>query len=175
MPTKYHSTVNHHHFSQFTFAKHFKMADDKMYNSISICCFIFVLLARVISASPTFVQLVRASRATNDNPVCNSTACTEMGHFLRASLNSSADPCDDFYEFSCGNWINRHKTIPDSESYIDEWSKLRRDKVVPALMALFEGPNLDPKTMAHSVVLAQALYKDCTDQSRKNTNLNFKA
>lgn len=34
---------------------------------------------------------------------------------LKASLNMSVNPCEDFYEFSCGGWIKAHP-VPPTES-----------------------------------------------------------
>ena len=49
--------------------------------------------------------------------------------FLTASriLNSmdlSVDPCDDFYTFSCGNWIEEH-IISESQSSVSVFNDLR--------------------------------------------------
>ncbi|RWR99900.1 endothelin-converting enzyme 1-like isoform X1, partial [Dinothrombium tinctorium] len=32
---------------------------------------------------------------------------------LYSNLNLSADPCEDFYEFSCGGWIANIPRTPD--------------------------------------------------------------
>src|SRR5438270_13080582 len=37
--------------------------------------------------------------------------------FSIANIDKSADPCTDFYQYSCGNWL-KHTTIPADQS---EW------------------------------------------------------
>ncbi len=34
-----------------------------------------------------------------------------------ASLDRTADPCNDFYQFACGGWIAKHPTPPDQPRY----------------------------------------------------------
>ena len=36
--------------------------------------------------------------------LCTSLPCLQLSVRLLSSVNESVDPCDDFYNFSCGNW-----------------------------------------------------------------------
>ena len=45
---------------------------------------------------------------------------------LLAAMDSSVDPCDDFFEFACGNW-NKINIIPDDRSSYNTFSKLGDD------------------------------------------------
>jgi len=74
-------------------------------------------------------------------------------------MNGSVDPCEDFYNFACGGWINKHP-IPQSQSFWDQLSLLR-EKLLQNLRILLEEP--DKETDLKPVKLARALYKTCMD------------
>lgn len=66
------------------------------------------------------VSLSYEKKIAIDSP-CLSPACIEISHSISSSLNLSANPCDDFYEFACGQWTQTN-VIPKGYSI---WSKSR--------------------------------------------------
>ncbi|XP_064464459.1 membrane metallo-endopeptidase-like 1 [Ornithodoros turicata] len=44
---------------------------------------------------------------------CRTQACSREARSLLNSLNSSFDPCDDFYLYVCSNWRNRHSAYSE--------------------------------------------------------------
>lgn len=53
-----------------------------------------------------------------DGPVCLSQSCVSVAAQISESLDRTMDPCQDFYQFSCGGWIRRNP-LPDGRS---RWS-----------------------------------------------------
>ena len=96
--------------------------------------------------------------------ICQSPACLEAGKSLRDSINFSVNPCDDFHQFTCGNWIAAHP-IPDEMIYIDQ-PIILFDKIDKEIRLLFEHPESNQNSSAKSVAYALELYSECMDRGR---------
>ncbi|XP_052738145.1 neprilysin-4 isoform X2 [Bicyclus anynana] len=90
---------------------------------------------------------------------CRSELCLVTASRVLAALNKSVDPCDDFYEFACGGWIQRNP-VPEWASSWDQLAVLR-ERLVLDLHELLETNSSQP--LPKSVVKAQALYRTCID------------
>lgn len=42
------------------------------------------------------------------NQICNTPECLRSAANLMFSMDTSVDPCEDFYQFSCGHWSEEH-------------------------------------------------------------------
>ncbi|XP_025080430.1 neprilysin-2-like [Pomacea canaliculata] len=46
--------------------------------------------------------------------VCQTFECLESAANIAKSINTSVDPCDNFYQFACGRWMAEHPIPLDS-------------------------------------------------------------
>ena len=79
-----------------------------VFASISIVVVVVVVVVVVIFATVSIVVVVRVAAR------------------LLAAMDSTVNPCDDFFEFACGKW-NKINIIPDDRSSYNTFSKLGDD------------------------------------------------
>ncbi|CAJ0605540.1 unnamed protein product [Cylicocyclus nassatus] len=82
---------------------------------------------------------------------------------LTKSINFSVDPCEDFFEFSCGHWIAHHP-IPKDDFYISPMDVLTA-KVEEQMRDIFESKEV---FQSRSMNALKAIYKRCMDIDELN-------
>lgn len=78
-----------------------------------------VLLAVTAVLFVTFVALYATktsspSSSSSGSDVCTSEACLNLAVQIKGAMDESINPCDDFYNFTCGNWPAFNK-IPEGK------------------------------------------------------------
>ncbi|XP_076241067.1 neprilysin-4 isoform X2 [Calliopsis andreniformis] len=76
-------------------------------------------------------------------------------------MDRSADPCEDFYQFACGNWA-RHNPIPKDKAAYDTFEMIR-ESLDSVLKELLEDPiprNLESNT-DDAIIKAKHLFQSC--------------
>ncbi|GJQ69916.1 Nep2 [Trypoxylus dichotomus] len=120
-----------------------------------------LLLICVIALSVVAVLEVihSSSRYENTKNVCLTEECVNIAAKLLTFVNKSADPCEDFYEFSCGTFM-KTTNIPDEKQMVSTITEIE-DLVLEQLRTVIEMPIQESDSKA--LVLSKKYYKACID------------
>ncbi|KAF6035569.1 MME [Bugula neritina] len=94
---------------------------------VTMCLALFFLLAVValaigIAVIETFPSPSELEASTpsplpigNELKMCTTPGCAKAAGNLLEAMDDTVDPCEDFYMFSCGNWLKKN-IIPEDKS-----------------------------------------------------------
>lgn len=89
---------------------------------------------------------------------CTTAGCVELAATVISNMDPSVDPCEDFYNYSCGGWEKRN-VIPSGQGTWGVFNELNSRNLIQ-LKKLIEG-NVNNDIKAISV--ARQLYQSCMD------------
>lgn len=69
--------------------------------------------------------------------ICLTPACIQVSSSIYSGINQTINPCDDFYEFTCGRWIKTN-IIPKGHSGWSTTKELSRKNLI-ILKSILEG------------------------------------
>ncbi|XP_074655291.1 neprilysin-like isoform X4 [Tubulanus polymorphus] len=121
-----------------------------------IVCFILILLAVIL----IILYAVNIS-SQGKNEVCYSADCVKTAARVMNGMDSTVNPCDDFFQYACGQW-NKKNSIPSDASSINTFSKLR-DELQVILNELLAEPITTDEP--ESVIKAKQYYKSCMNET----------
>ncbi|KAI9203534.1 uncharacterized protein BJ171DRAFT_145413 [Polychytrium aggregatum] len=104
---------------------------------------------------------------------CKTPECVMAAARILGALNTSVDPCQNFYEYSCGGWIRTHP-IPDDKKSIGTFTFLyeeSQEDLKQILSSPYPGPTqIDPVTRIDynnaTFQKVSAMYNSCMNTTR---------
>jgi len=91
--------------------------------------------------------------------ICVTKGCVEAAADVLSKVDLSVDPCEDFYQFACGKYIQT-SVIPDDKGQVSEFSQMN-DKLNEQVRLLLEDPLMNEQPPYN---LAKNAYRACMDQ-----------
>ncbi|XP_034115606.1 neprilysin-2-like [Drosophila albomicans] len=98
----------------------------------------------------------------NEHSVCNTKECRDTASVVLSKINPQINPCDNFYEFTCGTYIDK-MIIPEDKTNINTFTDIV-DKVQEQLKNIItaEPPESTPKHFRQP----NMLYRACMNTTR---------
>ncbi|XP_017564510.1 neprilysin isoform X1 [Pygocentrus nattereri] len=141
------------------------MADNNMQKKKSRWTSLEIGLLTIVSLLFIVVVALIVLFATQSSSggVCTTADCTQSASRLIENMDTSVDPCENFYQYACGGWLKKN-IIPETSSRYSTFDILR-DELEVVLKGVLERE--DDGTGAGSSALAKAktLYRSCTNES----------
>ena len=130
------------------------------YFGVSVACF---LLVAATGLAVALAVVVTRHQAGESCPVsmCRTESCMGLARTVADNMDTSFDPCTDFYSFSCGGWVQKNP-IPDGRSRYSPFDQLdQRNK--EALIRILEESKDDD---IEAVQKLRTLYRLCVNESQ---------
>uniref|UniRef100_A0A663DN81 Neprilysin n=1 Tax=Aquila chrysaetos chrysaetos TaxID=223781 RepID=A0A663DN81_AQUCH len=90
--------------------------------------------------------------------------CLNLSHIAAArileNMDTTAEPCNDFYQYACGGWLKRN-VIPETSSRYSNFDILR-DELEVVLKDVLDTPSSNDIT---AVQKAKTLYRSCINET----------
>ena len=90
---------------------------------------------------------------------CMTEGCVKTASQLMDNMDKSVDPCQDFYKFACGGFVDR-TVIPDDRTRMSSFSVLG-DQLLTQVRMLLEEKGKEGE--ARPFTMARDVYKSCMD------------
>ncbi|CAJ0606432.1 unnamed protein product [Cylicocyclus nassatus] len=108
---------------------------------------------------------------------CSTQQCVRTSSRLLSNMDSSYDPCVDFYDYACGQWINNSVNLNyPSWNVLYETNMKAHDKLVNAMLKVMDGDSSISLNRGERAAIE--LFRQCTDMDKlrmigMNTWLRF--
>ncbi|NXS54192.1 NEP protein, partial [Brachypteracias leptosomus] len=98
--------------------------------------------------------------ATYDDGICKTSDCIKSAARILENMDTTAEPCKDFYQYACGGWLKRN-VIPETSSRYSNFDILR-DELEVVLKDVLDTPSSNDIT---AVQKAKTLYRSCLNET----------
>ncbi|XP_067139630.1 neprilysin-2-like [Centruroides vittatus] len=89
--------------------------------------------------------------------ICLTQGCVKAAALLINNMDQTADPCKDFYKFSCGGWVDK-QVIPEDKTSLSVFSLLQ-DELNQKLRVMVDKPLND--SSPDFIVRLKNMYESC--------------
>lgn len=129
---------------------------------------VFLLFLGILCLS--LIIVAHYNKTEVHDSVCLSPECVKSAATILRNIDPSVDPCDDFYQFSCGGWIDRQHT-PDSGRVTI--ITIVRDNVSKRLREILEKP-VNGSDAPDFEIKVKKMYNSCLRSTSETNDTNYR-
>lgn len=113
------------------------------------------------SRNPFLITAYPETAPTRQESICLTPGCVHTASEVLDKMDPTAEPCDDFYQFACGNFVKK-TNIPDDKASVTSFSVIN-DMLQEQLRTMIEEPiqENEPKPFK----LTKQLYQACMNKT----------
>lgn len=137
----------------------------KPYFWLAVLIFALILTCVILGALLSRSKKEYKSLVLKENSICLTQGCLDAAHYMSHAIDSDANPCEDFFQYSCGGWIKNHP-IPDSEAFWGTFSSLW-DANIKLMKRLLTDPAIKNRSST-AIQLAKTFYDSCMNMDEIN-------
>lgn len=126
---------------------------------LGVCGAAIVVSGIVVFQNSDSIADQFSKRGSQDPEVCLTPECALAAASIIEAMDITADPCDDFYRFACGGWIDEN-VIPDGRNKWGRFYELR-GAVDDALKEIVTSEDNEGKP--ESVLKLRNMFSACMD------------
>ncbi|CAF3611902.1 unnamed protein product [Rotaria sp. Silwood1] len=121
---------------------------------------IFIISTIVLAV--LFAHEKNTKSVDDKSDLCLSPYCIKAADYLLDSIDQSIEPCENFYQFTCGTWLKNNR-IPDDANTQDIFGILSK-KLDENIVDLLSTISTNETGKLQSVINARVLYSSCIDE-----------
>ncbi|XP_076036619.1 uncharacterized protein LOC143022352 [Oratosquilla oratoria] len=130
--------------------------------AVVACVALVTVVATNGDSTPPNCTRCNPKNDSEDLEICSSLECTVAAANIIEALDTSVDPCDDFYKFACQGWIDKNP-VPESSS---RWTQFDfvGEELVRALRKIIQEPISSSDSTP--ITKSKTYYQSCLNESR---------
>uniref|UniRef100_A0A6G1S6H5 Membrane metallo-endopeptidase-like 1 n=1 Tax=Aceria tosichella TaxID=561515 RepID=A0A6G1S6H5_9ACAR len=105
---------------------------------------------------------------TDGEDICLTPGCVKAANEILKNMDNTVDPCDDFYRYSCGNWVDS-QVIPEDKHWLSPFITVQEELDNKLRILIEREPQLNEPPIVEKM---RNFYASCMDTDRLETSGN---